>query len=258
MGSWGSAGVIVPNLPQRYHEPVVQTCEVLTLQTEERSRKMAGTPAKKGNCYLCGRTLSVGTFKRHLLANHAYVGENSQDCAVLQVKGAYNKDYWLYLDIPLTSTLERLDAFLREIWLECCGHMSAFYFGRYDEIGKSTKLARIPVGSVLAYDYDFGDTTSLQITVVAHASRPKQKKAVRLLGRNEPHFFNCRNCGKQANNICCECWWEDENPFFCDTCAKEHEHEAMLPITNSPRMGVCGYCGEFDVYEFDPLKFESK
>lgn len=212
----------------------------------------------KGNCYLCGHTLSKAAFKNHILSKHVHEGKNDQDCVVLKVESKEDKNYWLYLDISMTSTLKSLDAFLREIWLECCGHMSAFYSRSYDEIGKSAKIAFFPVGSVLLYEYDFGDTTSLKITVVAHSSRPKQKKAVRLLGRNEPYSFACGNCGKPADMICCECMWEDKNPFLCDNCAEDHEHGAMLPVTNSPRMGVCGYCGEMDVYEFDPLKFESE
>ena len=212
----------------------------------------------KGNCYLCGQTLSKAAFKKHILSKHVLEGTNDQDCAVLKVESTEDKNYWLYLDISTTSTLKSLDAFLREIWLECCGHMSAFYSRSYDVIGKSAKIAFFPVGSVLLYEYDFGDTTSLKISVVALSSRPKQKKAVRLLGRNEPYSFACKNCGKPADVICCECMWADKNPYLCDDCAEEHEHESMLPVTNSPRMGVCGYCGEMDVYEFDPLKFESE
>lgn len=219
---------------------------------------MAGNTLK-GNCYLCGRTLSKAVFKNHILSNHIIHKEaDSQDCILLKVESAEDKNYWLYLDVSIASTLKTLDTFLRDIWLECCGHMSAFFSRGYDEIGKSSKIALFPVGSVLLYEYDFGDTTSLKITVVARTSRPKQKKAVRLLGRNEPYAFVCGNCGKPADKICCECMWEDTNPFLCDICAGEHDHESMLPVTNSPRMGVCGYCGEFDIYEFDPRKFKNK
>ncbi len=36
---------------------------------------------------------------------------------------------------------------------------------------------------------------------------------------------------------------------------ESHPHDSALPIVNSPRMGVCGYCGEDDVYTFDPAPF---
>lgn len=45
------------------------------------------------------------------------------------------------------------------------------------------------------------------------------------------------------------CIWESENPFFCEACAEAHAHDDMLlPVTNSPRMGVCGDCGELDTF----------
>lgn len=202
--------------------------------------------------------MSKAAFKNHVLSKHTCDGESDQDCVILKVESEEDKNYWLYLDIAVTSTLKTLDAFLREIWLECCGHMSAFYSRSYGEIGKSTKIASFSARDVLQYEYDFGDTTYLKITVMAHAKRPKQRNAVRLLGRNEPYSFTCGNCGKPADKICCECMWEDKNPFLCDACAEAHGHEGMLPVTNSPRMGVCAYCGEMDIYEFDPLKFERK
>jgi hypothetical protein len=44
----------------------------------------------------------------------------------LLVEGRYIKDYWLRLEVPAATSLQNLDRFLRGIWLECCGHMSAF------------------------------------------------------------------------------------------------------------------------------------
>lgn len=212
-----------------------------------------------GNCYLCGHTYSKAGFAKHILSNHSYAGADSQDCAVIKVEGADDKSYWLYVDIALTSTLQPLDSFLRDIWLECCGHLRNFYAIGIEQIGKSKKISLLPKGFTFYYDYDFGSTTTLKITVVGHSCRPRQRKAVRLLARNIPHTFICGNCGKPATSICCECRWDGKNPFLCDDCANGHEHDyAILPVTNSPRMGECAYCGEFDVYEFDSSKFEKK
>jgi hypothetical protein len=40
--------------------------------------------------------------------------------------------------------------------------------------------------------------------------------------------------------------------FYCDKCLTKHEcgDEMSLPVVNSPRMGVCGYCGEGDFDNF--------
>lgn len=50
--------------------------------------------------------------------------------------------------------------------------------------------------------------------------------------------------------------YDSDNQFLCDSCfdEKEDEYEYLLPITNSPRTGVCGYDGELDVFEFTPLR----
>ena len=85
---------------------------------------------------------------------------------------------------------------------------------------------------------------------------PKQREVVRVLARNVPPKFRCAKCGSPAEYICSECAWETENAFYCEDCAETHEHDYLLPITNSPRMGVCGYCGEQDCYEFDPSWFQ--
>lgn len=209
----------------------------------------------KGNCYLCGRLIAKSAFKKHALTAHPYEGEASQDCVVLKVEDTDSKMYWLYLDVPATSTLKTLDTFLRKIWLECCGHMSEFFEKDYSVIGMNHKIAGFPAGSCLLYEYDFGDTTQLKITVVGYSKRPKQRGAVRLLGRNKAYQFACGKCGKAADWICCEGVWKDVNPFLCEACSEDHEYDSLLPIVNSPRMGVCAYCGEQDIYEFDPKSF---
>ena len=109
---------------------------------------------------------------------------------------------------------------------------------------------------MLDYEYDFGTSTDLKITFVEYTLRRKQKKAVRLLARNIAPDYRCGVCGKPAEYIDTEAYYDEENPFYCLDClkAKGEDEEFALPVVNSPRMGVCGYCGEFDTYEFDPDK----
>lgn len=45
------------------------------------------------------------------------------------ITGKYDKDYWLIIEISENTSLKELDQFLRDIWLECCGHLSAFEIG---------------------------------------------------------------------------------------------------------------------------------
>ena len=198
----------------------------------------------KGNCYLCGAELGKTAMKNHLLKDHG--GENGQECRLFKIEGAYDKDYWLYVDIPVDKTLNALDKFLRKIWLECCGHLSEF-----QGAGKSSKVGNLREGSQFLHLYDFGSTTETLITVMGTTWRPPQREAVRLLARNIPPQFPCIKCGAPALYVDTERFWNDEVPFYCEKCAGKYaDEEMLLPVTNSPRMGVCGYTGELDTFAF--------
>ena len=202
----------------------------------------------KGKCWLCGAELGKTAMKNHILKAHS-TEEGGQECTLLRIEGA-NKNYWLYVDMPLTGSLNSLDNFLRKIWLECCGHLSEFQGPGYEAIGKTRKIGSFPVGSKLLHAYDFGDTTETLITVIGSTVRKQQKAAVRLLARNNAPVFPCASCGKEAAYICTECMWDSEHPFYCEDCAHEHEHpDLFLPVTNSPRMGICAYVGELDNFD---------
>lgn len=204
---------------------------------------------QKGNCYICGAQLGKPAMKNHIMKAHAF-HEDGQACRLLKIEGADDKNYWLYVDVPVTSSLSVVDTFLRKIWLECCGHMSAFYGPGYTQIRKSTKLGDIPVGTRLIHEYDFGSTTECLITVAGDTVREKGKRGVRLLARNVPPEFTCGKCGDKAKWIDPERVYTEGNPFLCDKCAEKFGNEMLLPVTNSPRMGVCGYCGDQDTFVF--------
>ena len=214
---------------------------------------------QKGNCYLCGAELGKVAMKNHIIKLHDDpAGE--QECRLVKVEGM-DKRYWLLLDLPLTASLKNLDDFLRKIWLECCGHMSAFMGDGYQEFPMSCKLNRFPEGSKIGYEYDFGDTTQLQISFLGQIRRKKQREIVRLLARNTPIEWKCAECGKPAELVFMERFYEeDEDPCLCEACAEklDMEMDMALPVTNSPRMGVCAYEGEFDRYGFEEYAELSK
>jgi hypothetical protein len=97
------------------------------------------------------------------------------------------------------------------------------------------------------YEYDFGSTTALMITVVNYRIGYWAKEKVTILSRNNPYVFLCSQCGeKPAVSICLECAWEGpEEGLLCEDCSKTHAcgEDMLMGICNSPRMGVCGYCG---------------
>ena len=47
----------------------------------------------------------------------------------LLVEGRYNPQYWMHIEMPASDELVDLDQFLRDIWVECCDHLSSFEIG---------------------------------------------------------------------------------------------------------------------------------
>lgn len=211
-----------------------------------------------GECFLCGEEFSRQGMSRHLTSCIKKYGRGEQNhCYHLFVDAEYTNDYWLHLLVKKACHLYQLDAYLRRIWLECCGHLSAFtidgnlYSSKEDLfMGPSSYQLDVLLKDVLSvglkfhYEYDFGSTTELTIKVLGE--RPMvQNKEILLLSRNHPPLIQCSCCGKPAIDICTQCIYEGEG-YLCGDCSSEHHcgEEMLLPVVNSPRAGVCGYCGE--------------
>jgi hypothetical protein len=202
--------------------------------------------ASNGNCFICGKTAGKTAIKNHVLKDH---NSGDEPCLLIKAEGAYDKDYWLLFTVSLDASLSAVDKFLREIWCECCGHLSAFRAGGR-EFGKARKISALDVGESLLYEYDFGSTTEILLTVVDEISRAKQREKIQLLARNVPMQGQCDQCGAEAEYINVY-----EGLTLCDECTDNSEDEDMfMPITNSPRSGECGYDGELDIWTFDPDK----
>lgn len=217
----------------------------------------------EGKCLFCEKTYKKVGINKHLKTHLENKIKESQPGKSYFVKIVPAKDYgktpfFLSLWINGETSFSALDDFLREIWLECCGHLSAFTkaknstLGGADEIPKSKKVKlKFDRGVKFDYDYDFGSTTALEIEVLEEFPI-KADKPIVLLSRNEPLEVLCDSCKeKPAVSICTVCMddWEGES-MFCEKCAKKHaktcedfEDYAAMPIVNSPRMGVCGYEG---------------
>ena len=231
----------------------------------------------KGKCKYCGKEYTGSYMGRHLNACKArqiriMEEKGSRRCGYFELKiyFKYNKDYWLFVEVSENATLRDVDAFLRDIWLECCGHLSAFKIGEisYESMpagdffwgepprSMNHKLKTVlEKGMTIDYEYDFGSTTELKITVNDYRIGYWKKEKLTLLSRNNPPVFLCDNCGKMpAVVIHPEHVW-DGTGFLCEDCEKELgcEEDFMLNVCNSPRMGVCGYDGS-DIYpdQFEP------
>jgi hypothetical protein len=204
----------------------------------------------KSKCILCNAEFARQGMTRHIkscLTKHLQKTSKSNTVPMLylNIYGAYNPDYFLHLLISQSATLKILDAFLRNIWLECCGHMSSFSYQRYgDEINLNRKIKDVLIpGTTMTYQYDFGSTTELIIKAVDNYSGPAEiNKKVQIISRNAQPVIPCDECNaKPAVQICTEC-----QDWLCEECCKKHEceEEMLLPVVNSPRAGVCGYTGD--------------
>ena len=203
--------------------------------------------SSNGNCFICGKTAGKTAIKNHVLKDH---NSGDESCWLMKAEGAYNKDLWLLFTVSLDASLSSVDKFLRQIWCECCGHLSAFRMGGRD-LGKARKLSTLDLGDVFLYEYDFGTTTEIIVTIVDEISRVKQREKVQLLARNIPPQELCERCGALAAVVDPL----DEYAILCHKCAESAEDDSiLLPITNSPRSGECGYDGELDIWTFDPDK----
>lgn len=223
-----------------------------------------------GTCNLCGQEFDKAGMTRHLKkcrAEHPPAGKGRRRKTFhLMVEGRYRPAYWMHIEIPAGATLETLDAFLRDTWLECCGHLSAFTIenARYEMdtggidgmwVGlfgpqmpsRSMKVRldkALRPGLKFIHEYDFGTTTTLALKVVGEQEGVASPGDVLTLARNHPPVFKCEVCGELATLVCTECVYDDEG-WVCDEHAEEHRcgEDMMLPVVNSPRMGECGYTG---------------
>ncbi|HUW30318.1 MAG TPA: hypothetical protein VM223_01765 [Planctomycetota bacterium] len=216
-----------------------------------------------GACTLCGAKFGKSGMTKHLeacLVQHV-ADEHGKSFRTARffhvvVQGRYTPDYWLHLGVRSNAKLEQLDKFLRGIWLECCGHLSAFTIAgttyssyteeEYGDEGMDEKLADVPRGVTFFHDYDFGTTTHLRLRIVGEYDAPASKERVTLLARNDPPDIRC-SCGKPAVWVCCECGYQPSG-WMCSECGAKHKcgTEMLLPIVNSPRTGQCGYTGNSD------------
>ncbi len=230
----------------------------------------------KGKCYLCGGAFSKAGMSRHLTTcrqDHALARLEGQGrlrttpLFHLVVEGADRPMYWLHLEVPMDAKLKNLDTFLRNIWLECCGHLSAFTIEgtRYELdtggvdgmwamfFGPSTppQSMNVALGEVLRpglsfwHEYDFGTTTELTGRVVSEYEGKARGKSIQILARNDPPPFQCEKCDQLAVWVCSQCIYEGGG-WLCKKHAPRHKcgEEMLLPVVNSPRVGMCGYTGE--------------
>lgn len=230
-------------------------------------------PELKGRCNFCGGTLTCAGMARHvkvcmgrwkgkpLKASLSGAREKLLDIQLKGDNGLFT--YWMYIQGNADTTLKDLDAFLRDTWLECCGHLSQFtingvnYSSNPDpDLGDRSMKAKLGdvlrEGETFNHEYDFGTTTTLALKVISarQASAERRKRKIMTLARNDSPRITCNACNSEkATEVCSQCIWEGGKAWLCDNCAPKHKcaredgEEMLLPVVNSPRVGLCSYTG---------------
>ncbi len=148
-----------------------------------------------------------------------------------------------------------------------------------DEADMDVELGEIlNVGDKFSYTYDFGSSTKLSLRVLSQREGrmlmppadmdedevldegeeaeeddddDESQMTIVVMAHNEPPALACHICGKPAVQITSA---EEFTPVaevvLCAKCSSEYDDpDELLPIVNSPRVGVCGYTGPFDEVE---------
>lgn len=220
----------------------------------------------KGKCYYCKQEFSKSGILKHLKSCKAvkeftvYSSDDTKvtDNFILSISPKYNpSEYWLYVLIDKNTTLRELDQFLRDVWVECCDHLSSFKINgqEYESQVESTfgwgipsKDMNVKIKDVMElndkaeYMYDYGSTTYLEIKVVGELFSGRRQKNIEIMARNNVPVIKCSQCGEKAE------YFDFENEeYLCGRCLEEQDGEGDLIVEfageNSPRAGVCGYHG---------------
>jgi hypothetical protein len=172
------------------------------------------------------------------------------DYMILLIEGKYNPEYWIVIKAKADITMKKIDKFIKDIWVECCGHMSSFSDGR-STIGMTRKLDQVfEKGYKIAYIYDYGTSTDISLSLLEKIEDTDDKD-IQILLRNKEIDYTCSYCKNKAEAICPFCTDEDDG-LLCGECIENHKciqdegEDILLPLVNSPRAGVCGYTGYSD------------
>ena len=257
----------------------------------------------EGRCHVCGGTLRADDVRSH--AETCFMEAVRSRYTVRDVKERYARSqplmiwvrseefrHWMMLIVQPTTSLRQLDRFLRDLWLECCGHMSHFAIGgtQYsacvpgpgDPLMFDTDLAEpddqhmvhtveetVAMGQKFRHEFDYGDTTCLDLECVATLPVPYGyvqefinppeaadgycDDSITIMARNLPPE-RCFTCGAAARSR----YYENPYigvlpeaggpivapPYFCDHCAPADVTTVVL--RNSPRTGVGCYDNTHD------------
>ena len=210
----------------------------------------------RGTCKVCQRSISSSRMGAHMQTHIPKDGRRTQYVIRIDDEGLF----WMYLQVSGRHTLKKIDEFLRDEWLECCGHMSRFEiddipYESHPPVGWTrSKSMNHKVLSVLkekmtvSYEYDFGTTTALRLTVLAGPVPPVvPPRGIKPLAVHDKIRYLCDVCGKDATKVCTYCTIYTDGSILCKDCIPKHQcvmdegEDCLMDLVQSPRVGMCGF-----------------
>lgn len=197
-----------------------------------------------GKCKICQQSETMSDMEAHVKTHISAGDADTHYILRIDDRGAF----WMYIQVYGNALLRTIDKFLRQEWLECCGHMSAFtihdtsYYS-HSGMGKgmNVKLQNIlRDGDVFKHEYDFGTTTTLRLSVVSARISPAVvgKRGIQVLAVHDLVKFVCAVCNAPTKYVCNEC-----SSTLCKSCAHGHgcDEDSLIYAVQSPRVGLCAY-----------------
>lgn len=208
-----------------------------------------------GICTYCHAEISKNS--RSILSHlsdcqgkHRVVKSAGADYVLMLIQDKYSPGYWLVIKAKPDIPMKRIDKFIRDVWVECCGHLSQFS-DKYSKIPMTRSLTQVySEGHKIEYVYDFGSSTEITLSMIQRIQEVDDKE-ITILFRNKEPEFECSSCDKKAIATCPYCVDEGVG-FLCQSCMDKHKcvqeegEDILSPFVNSPRAGVCGYTGSIN------------
>jgi len=207
-----------------------------------------------GKCFYCSKDLKGRGVKRHF-RTHLRDMKEGEDAFLILAK---SHPFWMVIAARKDLLLEDLDQFLRNVWVECCGHLSMFEiegepYSRYESSDLGHRSMKVRLDEVLKpdltfrYEYDFGTPTEIDLYVFGEVKAPLSRDGISIIGQNDLPELLCDICRKRPAKYI----HIYGGNLICDECYNESMEYDVLPLVNSPRAGVCGYEGSI----IDPREY---
>jgi hypothetical protein len=214
-----------------------------------------------GKCFICSEEFSVRSISRHVKSCINNI-KGKEKALMIHIKGG--GPFYIIVLGPLEGLkFKDLDIFLRDVWYECCGHMSRFDIGNEYSLmdieemdDDDEKIMKMPLRNIknyvnVGYEYDFGSTSYAQIKLLDIVSINQKIKDFKVISYNNLPKIKCEKCEKYSEYLAID-YNNDEHLLLCKKHIKEIEDNdddedfAIFKLENNPRVGVCGDTPETD------------